>query len=197
MFLTLKPASFPAPCGPASLKLAEGSGLRGRAGTFPAPCGPASLKPRAALDTPAGTPAPFPAPCGPASLKRCCLSHHSLSSLAFPAPCGPASLKLEAAAAREARLADVSGPLRAGLIEAAAAETAPALPPAFPAPCGPASLKPALLGDLPHRLGPFPAPCGPASLKQAGCASTLAFGCVVSGPLRAGLIEARRARWRP
>ena len=133
----------------------------------------------------------------------------------FPAPCGPASLKQRRRPAGRHQHPPVSGPLRAGLIEAflrpsfSAARSQP-----FPAPCGPASLKqsggqrrlerdpfPAPCGPASlkrtradprtrSRRGPFPAPCGPASLKHAVRGLRPPAAGPVSGPLRAGLIEA-------
>ena len=85
-----------------------------------------------------------------------------------------------------------SGPLRAGLIEAAGVveELQPHVL-GFPAPCGPASLK--QLVTLEYRKfieTGFPAPCGPASLKQIGPEGGPRGPERFSGPLRAGLIEA-------
>ena len=162
-------------------------------GGFPAPCGPASLKPQEGLSQGSKLSLGFPAPCGPASLKR---GDHARPVLGaadgFPAPCGPASLKpARSSASRTPCSLRFSGPLRAGLIEAAVGLSgssfvtrfsgplraglieAPAAPDGagpgssgFPAPCGPASLKP-LLSHLDHLpVGGFPAPCGPASWKR-------------------------------
>ena len=86
-------ASFPAPCGPASLKQLPRLGRADGAPGFPAPCGPASLKRGEIAAAPAGHrtfSGPLRAGLIEADLE---LVVQAAGRRGFPAPCGPASLK--------------------------------------------------------------------------------------------------------
>ena len=214
-------SAFPAPCGPASLKRTRGVPRRRPLGAVSGPlraglieAGPP--RPRKARESivsgplragliEAGATPPrrrssrpaFPAPCGPASLKQ--IANRELGG-GKRIVSGPLRAGLIEARARRTTAwpcISVSGPLRAGLIEALCSSISEEISTirwrTFPAPCGPASLKPyvpdAVLG---RERAPFPAPCGPASLKPGVGRTFRRTSRTVSGPLRAGLIEARR-----
>ena len=208
-------SSFPAPCGPASLKHKKPPITLEEARQFSGPLRAGLIEALFLFHLPDG-PRGFPAPCGPASLKRLTGAPPAPGARPrFPAPCGPASLKLAVVGRDEADGPAFSGPLRAGLIEALDTKTRSKIRRAFSGPLraglieagrrwaaqrarsgfsGP--LRAGLIEASKVRTesatdaSSFPAPCGPASLKPHAAGCMASRRAVFSGPLRAGLIEA-------